>query len=536
MRTFLRRRYFGTCLLLGMLSTTSEAIAAELIELSELTVASPAVVDSGSSIPDNRLSQSLEGSLLKDNDPGISMSDLTDVKPTDWAFQALKALVERYGILDGYLDSTFRGDRVLTRYEFATAVNEAASQIELLGYATKEDLELLQRLLNDFQGRIDEVEKEVDRLERSMNQFSATTKLNGEVVFGLTGIGIGKRSSLMDDPDREVTFGSRVSLELSTSLTGRDLLRTTLKTGNISPLNEASGTDMADLSFQGDKRNIFELDELVYRRRFGKKLRVNAVALGGGLSKFAETFNPFAESGSSGVISRFGQRNPIFRQGGGAGLGFSYDVNKSLTLSAGYLADDAEKTREGGLFGGSNAAIAQLTFDLSKTAGFGITYVRSYNSLDTGTGSERANDPFRRRSGAITSNSFGIQGVVGLTPKIALSGWAGFTRAQAQDLPDKPTANIFNWALMLAFPDLLKEGNLGGIVIGQPPKVTRNDFLFRRESYRDIDTTLHLEAFYRYRVNDSISITPGLLVLVHPEHNRDNGVIYVGTLRTSFSF
>lgn len=48
-----------------------------------------------------------------------SVSQLSDVQPTDWAFQALQSLVERYGCIAGYPNKTFRGNRALTRYEFA---------------------------------------------------------------------------------------------------------------------------------------------------------------------------------------------------------------------------------------------------------------------------------------------------------------------------------------------------------------------------------------------------------------------------------
>lgn len=518
--------FFSSLVLVTILGGASRAIASD--PLTQLSV-----VDEISDR--DRLSQVL-AQPPEDIGPITNVTALTDVRPTDWAFQALKTLVERYGILQGYPDGTFRGTKPLTRYEFATAVNAAAEQIELLGFATKEDLEKLQQLLNEFKLELERSEKEIARVERSLNQFSATTKLSGEVIFGLTGVGRGEKAESDDRTDSEIALGSRLTLELSTSFIGRDLLRTTLKTGNIGDLSRATDTNMARLSFQGDQRSTITLDELFYRRRLNKKLRLNAVAVGGSLSKFAETFNPFAESSSDGVISRFAQRNPIYRQGGGAGLGLSYDINDLLTVSAGYLADNADNTREGGLFRGSHAAIAQLTFDLSKTAGFGLTYVRTYNSLETGTGSERANAPFRNRSQATTADSFGLQAAVGITPKFALSGWAGFTRAQAQDLPSKPSADIFNWALMFSFPDLLKQGNLGGIIIGQPPKVTRNEFIFRNEAYEDRNTTFHLEAFYRYQISDSISVTPGLLVLVHPEHNSDNSLLYIGTIRTSFSF
>jgi hypothetical protein len=39
-----------------------------------------------------------------------SVSQLTDVRPTGWAFQALQSLVERYGCIVGYPDKTFCGN------------------------------------------------------------------------------------------------------------------------------------------------------------------------------------------------------------------------------------------------------------------------------------------------------------------------------------------------------------------------------------------------------------------------------------------
>lgn len=86
--------------------------------------------------------------------------------------------------------------------------------------------------------------------------------------------------------------------------------------------------------------------------------------------------------------------------------------------------------------------------------------------------------------------------------------------------------------MALAFPDLGKKGNLGGIIVGMPPKATSNDVAARE----DRDTSLHLEALYRYQVSDKISITPGLMVILNPEHNRNNDTQYVGVVRTTFSF
>lgn len=78
-----------------------------------------------------------------------SVSQLSDIKPTDWAFQALQSLVERYGVIAGYPNQTFQGNRAMTRYEFAAGLNAALARInELVSAGTsdllkKEDLETL---------------------------------------------------------------------------------------------------------------------------------------------------------------------------------------------------------------------------------------------------------------------------------------------------------------------------------------------------------------------------------------------------------
>ncbi|MEW5860313.1 MAG: iron uptake porin, partial [Cyanobacteriota bacterium] len=56
-------------------------------------------------------------------DQVTNVSQLQDVEPTDWAYEALRSLVERYGCIAGYPDGTFRGNRALSRYEFAAGLN-----------------------------------------------------------------------------------------------------------------------------------------------------------------------------------------------------------------------------------------------------------------------------------------------------------------------------------------------------------------------------------------------------------------------------
>lgn len=164
-----------------------------------------------------------------------SVSQLSDVKPTDWAFQALQSLVERYGCIAGYPDRTYRGNRAMTRYEFAAGLNACMDRVnELIAAATadlvkKEDLETLRKLQEEFaaelatlRGRVDALEAKTATLEKQ--QFSTTTKLAGEAIFAV--------SSEFNRDGNNAVFQDRVRLTLNTSFTGKDLLVTRLAAGN----------------------------------------------------------------------------------------------------------------------------------------------------------------------------------------------------------------------------------------------------------------------------------------------------------------
>jgi Carbohydrate-selective porin, OprB family/S-layer homology domain len=172
-----------------------------------------------------------------------SVSQLSDVQPTDWAFQALQSLVERYGCIAGYPDGTFRGNRAATRYELAAALNACLDQISDR-FATKEDLETAKALQEEFKvelatlkGRVDGLEARTATLEAQ--QFSTTTKLTGIAIFSASyGDKIGKKTYI--DPetnapgltDTRATAIASVQLNFNTSFVGSDLLQTTLFVGN----------------------------------------------------------------------------------------------------------------------------------------------------------------------------------------------------------------------------------------------------------------------------------------------------------------
>ncbi|MEH2282693.1 MAG: iron uptake porin [Nostoc sp.] len=495
-----------------------------------------------------------------------SVSQFSDVQPTDWAFQALQSLVERYGCIAGYPNSTYRGNRALTRYEFAAGLNACLDRVnELIATATadlvsKQDLATLQRLQEEYsaelatlRGRVDGLEARTSELEA--NQFSTTTKLVGEAIFAVSDVFGDTRAARGGDPTQDLntntTFSDRVRLNLYSSFTGKDQLQIRLNANNTvsnrgnDALGTGTGTNMSRLGFDGDNGNAVVIDKINYAFNFTDAVRVKVDATGGELYENVNTFNPDFTSSGRGALSRFGRFSPIYRQGqGGAGVTVTFNPKGAISLSGAYLARTAnDPTLNNGLLDGDNAIFGQLSFQPTKAFNIGLTYARTYqtdgaaNNLFQGTGSIFANTPFGANT-RTESNNYGVEATFQFSPKLALSGWGGYTTADAITGANAGAdADIWYWAGALALKDFGGEGNVLGVIFGQPPKVTGGSIKnVAGNTTFDDSTSYHLEGLYKYKVSDNIQVTPGLLVIFNPEHNDANDTEYVGTLRTTFTF
>lgn len=494
-----------------------------------------------------------------------SVSQFSDVQPTDWAFQALQSLVERYGCIAGYPDGTYRGSRALTRYEFAAGLNACLDRInELIAtstaeLATNEDLEILQRLQEDFSIELATLRQRVDTLEArtkkiEAQQFSTTTKLRGEAIFNLTNAwGDTADGNTNTEVNSNATFGNRVRLTLESSFTGKDRLQLRLNAGNIlsnsgsipapNPIaSGTTGTNMTRLGYDvsSPNNNTVTIDKANYRFNWGKNATVQIDAVGAELNDNVENYHSAFQSSGSGAISRYGRFSPIYRTGAnGAGVTARFNPRGKFGVDVAYLSREANNPTPGqGAFEGDNVWFGQLNFKPSDSFKLGLTYSRAYNSAPGtsfqdvmgGTGSTNANRPFGA-SAATISNNYGVQAEFNLSKTTTLAGWYGLTKAEQAGTTNK--ADINYWAASLGFRDFGAKGNMLGFIFGQPPKVTSHINTSGRDSN---GTSYHLETLYRMRINSNVSVTPGLLVIFNPEHNNNNNTVYVGTLRTTFSF
>ena len=104
-----------------------------------------------------------------------SITQFSDVQPTDWAYQALSNLIERYGCVAGYPNGTYRGSRAMTRYEAAALLNACLDRITEVTDELKRLMKEFEKELAVLKGRVDALEAKVGELEAT--QFSTTTKL-----------------------------------------------------------------------------------------------------------------------------------------------------------------------------------------------------------------------------------------------------------------------------------------------------------------------------------------------------------------------
>ncbi len=508
-----------------------------------------------------------------------NVNQLRDVSPTDWAYEALRSLVDRYGCISGFPNQTYRGNQPLSRYEFAAGLNSCLNQIERLiaaqGAAVPEDLETIQRLTQEFEGelatlggRIDEIESRTAVLED--NAFSTTTKLVGEATFTLANaFGEEQALGLEENPDldSEVTFTDRVRLQLVSSFTGQDRLFTRLTAGNIdNSFQNETGTREGRFAHDGQAGNNVVVDRLHYSFPIGERLQVTAMGVLAAHHFYAETFNAGLNTGGggTGALSRFGERNPLYRQGiarSSAGVGAKLTLTDFLAISGGYIAPNAaDPTTTNGLFNGSFSALGQIELTPLESLKIGLTYIRSYDNeqinlndeglpgfrgsfLWGGTGTNAAN--LRGAPGVdigqspVTTNSYGAQFQFDLTSRFSIRGWGGYTDAEIinQGDDDNGSADIINFAGALVVSDLIKEGSLAALIVGAEPYLSSIDANGDDED-EDIvdDIPLHVEALYRYQLNDNISITPGVIWLANPNQNSDNEDIFIGALRTTFAF
>jgi hypothetical protein len=437
----------------------------------------------------------------------------------------------------------------------------------------QEDLKTLDRLAQEFKTELTAFGARVENLESRVafledHQFSTTVKMSGSNVIALSG-------AIADGFDNQAVLAYRSRLLLNTSFTGKDNLLIGLYAGNAfnSP-TEPSGFALPGVegtlngrtlttstaegglssSTGGTTDNRLLMLAAKYSFPVDDRLTVHVSAGRAPYYFYAPILNGlYTGDEGTGAIGVFGRHDPAYLLvGGGTGITLNYHFTDSLELTAGYLADGGtvgDPSAGNGLFNGGYGVLGQLTWNVTDNLSLAAVYVHDYarggrfgfNSNGLGSaGTAAANtlagqdqlggEDFGFIQSAIVTNGYSAQFSWRAWPNFVLSGWLG---SYYPRLIGQGDGNILSYALTFAFPDLGKEGNLLGLVVGAEPYLTRMGGV--PEPFA-IDLPLHIEAFYRYQVTDNISLTPGLIWLTAPNQDNNNPDATILTLRTTFTF
>jgi hypothetical protein len=391
----------------------------------------------------------------------------------------------------------------------------------------------------------------------------------------------------------EATFNYRMRLNFDASFTGRDRLRIRLQAANVFLFN-AGNPDITNQpgggfgapqryasafpnafsdetrilpspASQGANNSSVGINTLAYTLPVGNKLTLfiaagatDPTALG------ADPIVPFSDWALTS-ISNFSNSNPIYYPAGNlAGAGFSYQVTDWLALSGGYAGQNVNgigganiPLASSGIFNGGYTAFGQATFYLGRLSA-GLAYLNTYTpqfGIDTLAGSNAAKVSTGGTFGIaeddrVSSNKYGTSVNFQVSDRFEIGGWVGYSQARVLGVATSGGStgrsgdvSVLNYAAMLSFPNLFKPGNLGGIVFGMQPRVTGTSnsrvataIGLPGGERSDRDTGFHIEAFYTFRLNDNIAITPGFFWLTAPNMDTRNPDAFVAVIRTSFLF
>ena len=499
-----------------------------------------------------------------------SVNQFSDVLPTDWAYQALSNLVEKYGCVAGYPNGKFKGGNAMTRYEAAALLNACLDRIT-------EVTDELQKLLNEFDSELTVLTSRVDGLESKVGQlqaqqFSTTTKLRGEVSFIIGGTPnfnsntgsvaavrgtrlnaartaleqctagttncIGGSAATLGTKPNATTFNYDARLAFDTSFSGKDLLRTRLRSGNFSSLPFGSGSQVFKLDKAeqsqgtGTTSNVW-IDRLFYTFPVGDEIKLTA----GALVRNTEilTFIPSAYKADILDFFNLAGVSGTYNKATGAGFGFNWKQKVAkgkpfLVFDANYVAQSSFDNSTIGAFD-SDSGINFLTQLGVRGPNYGAAIAYRYGSANS-----TLRDPNLANSVVVSGKS--LSGVSsagfwepldsGWVPSIS-AGYGYYDGGTGLTATSTTTITTQSWMVGLQWKDVLLKGNNAGFAFGQAP--------FSTDSGLGVSSSQSMmyEFFYKYQVSDNISVTPAIF-WVNDYRQNAGSYTWGGVIQTTFRF
>jgi hypothetical protein len=509
-------------------------------------------------------------------DQVTSINQFSDVRPTDWAFQALSNLIERYGCVAGYPDGTYRGAKAMTRYEAAALLNACLDRISEVTDELKRLMKEFEKELAVLRGRVDGLEAKVGELEA--NQFSTTTKLKGIATFVIGANSFGGENKGLVDTARELQGGTAfnydVRLIFDTSFTGKDLLRTTLRAGNFadSPFGQPLvGLNATEVGFEencgtgADCGDVVAINRLFYQFPIGANFTAtiggrvrqdDMLAMWPSVYPADTVLDVFTYAGAPGTYNlNLGAGGGLWWKSGNWSLSANYvsaNADSGTTVSSPADCQPELGTCVGGGIGNPTSAqtgTVQLGYG---GANFGLAAAYTYTSDFYGAVYPGNSTPLATYFGRLDgTNSVGVSGYwqptnSGLIPSISFGWGLNHTSSEDDSARGFGTAETQSWYVGLQWADAFIKGNALGMAVGQPTFLTSLERSYITEDGIDVSKKINdgnyaWEWWYKFQVTDNISVTPALFYLSAPlgQLQKGNGESFNnfgGFVKTTFKF
>ena len=484
-------------------------------------------------------------------DQVTAITQFSDVRPTDWAYQALSNLIERYGCVAGYPNGAFKGGQAISRYEAAALLNACLDRITEATDELKRLIREFERELAVLKGRVDGFEAKVGELEAT--RFSTTTKLSGLATFvlGASRFG-GSDGEAVRQAQRDfgaTTFNYDVQLTFDTSFTGKDLLRTNLRGGNFASSSFGgagpSNLSLLEVAFQedlgvppADGGDVVAIDRLFYQLPIGDF----TFTLGGRVEQddmLAIWPSVYPTDTVLDVLTYAGAP-AAYNANLGAGAGVWWKSN-GFAISANYVAanGDSGHPQQGGIGtdGAGGTGTVQIGYGAEQWAIAAVySFIQNANDLIVyGT-----NFSLESLSNPGNTSAFGLSGYwqpaqSGWLPSIS-AGWGINSTTYSGEVEDRGLVSTSqSWSVGLQWQDAFLAGNALGMAVGQPVFATS---LVGGDTPRDGGVVW--EWWYKLQLTDNIAVTPALFYLSRPlGGDTPNGQGFNqlgGLIKTSFSF
>ncbi|MEY4297777.1 MAG: hypothetical protein RLZZ423_956 [Cyanobacteriota bacterium] len=485
-----------------------------------------------------------------DQEQVSSITQFSEVRPTDWAYQALSNLIERHGCLAGYPNGTLLGRQAISRYEAAALLNACLDRISERSEELTRLLQVFEKDLAVLQGRVDGLEARVGELEAT--RFSTTTKLTGLATVVLGANGFSGSASEQRRQARQAVGGTTLNYDLQltfdTSFSGKDLLRTNLRAGNFAGTSFLDGGPSSlstlEIAFEEecgtgtDCGDVLAIDRLFYQVPLGEF----TVTLGGrvGQDDMLAIWPSVYPAATVLDVLTLGGAPAAYNKNLGAGAGLWWQKN-GFAISANYVAanGDAGDPDQGGIAtdGAAGTGTVQIGYSADQ---WGIAAV--YSGIQNGNdlivyGTNFSLESF---SNPGFTSAFGLSGYwqparSGWLPSIS-AGWGFNSTAYSSDVDSRGLVSTSqSWSVGLQWQDAVLAGNALGMAVGQPTFATR---LEGGDTPRDGNVVW--EWWYKLQVTDAIAITPALFYLSRPlGADTPAGQSFSqlgGLIKTSFSF